>query len=248
MMKKERKRRILAILHRGANARTTEIAVELMVSRETVRRDLIELHQQGEIDRVHGGAMINREIPEEPFQIRTQRNRAEKLDIARCALSLVKSGEAIFLDAGSTTAIFAEALRSGPDVQVITNLQSAANTLRERAFMLGGRYAEEVPATFGELTLANIRRFHVDAAVISPTALHLENGLTYYHMHECAVARAMCEQANRVIVLADCSKIGTTSRVLLDSIEIADMLVTGRGLRPELHEALARRLTVVCPM
>ncbi len=245
MLKEERQRRILSILRKRANARTVEIARELNVSRETVRRDLVELQGKGEIGRVHGGATIGGEVPEEPFQLRIERRRAEKLAIARRTLSLLKDGDAIFLDAGSTTAILAETLRDGPDVQVITNLQSAAALLRERAFMLGGRYAESVPATFGELTLANIRSFHVDLAIISPTGVDPDWGLSYYEMHECAVARAMCEQARETIVLADSSKIDSVSRVRLDSLDVAGTLVTDRHLAPEQCTRLSRHMKVI---
>lgn len=229
MLKEDRKSRILAILQRSENARTLDIATELNVSRETVRRDLLELQEAGLLDRVHGGATIGPGSEEEPFQIRMRRNWSEKLEIGRHALTLLKPGEVIFLDAGSTTAAFAEVMRYHytPDIQVITNLQSAAQSLRDRALMLGGRFAEEVPATFGELTLAEIRRFHVDTAIISPTAVHAKHGLMYYHLHECEVARAMCEQAARVIVLADKSKMDAISRVNLGPLNMADFIISG---------------------
>ncbi|MCT8974286.1 DeoR/GlpR family DNA-binding transcription regulator [Microbaculum marinisediminis] len=245
MLKEERQRRILAILRERANARTIDIAMELNVSRETVRRDLVELQGEGEIGRVHGGATINSSPPEEPFQLRMQLHRTEKLAIARRTASLLKDGEAVFLDAGTTTTILAEILRDGPDVQVITNLQSAATLLRDRAFMLGGRFSDSVPATFGELTLANIRSFHVDVAIISPTGVDPEWGLSYYDVHECAVARAMCDQAQRTTVLADSSKIGVSSRVRLDGIETTDILVTDRHIDADLHAKLAKHVQVV---
>jgi len=245
MLKEERHRRILAILRERANARTIDIALELNVSRETVRRDLVELQDAGEIGRVHGGATLSGDTPEEPFQLRVQNHRPEKLLIARQTLSLLNEGEAVFLDAGSTTTILAEALREGPAVQVITNLQSAAVALRERAFMLGGRFAETIPATFGELTLSNIRGFHVDVAIISPTGVDPEWGFSYYEMHECAVARAMCEQARRIIVLADSSKIGITSRVRLDSLELANVLVTDPHISAAALDRLSQQIEVI---
>lgn len=244
MLKEERHRRILEILRRSSNARTVTIAAELDVSRETVRRDLMELQENKAIDRVHGGATIGGGLAEAPFQVRMRRNWDAKLRIGRLAVSLLEPGQAIFLDAGSTTAACAEALRHA-DVQVITNLHTAAYALRDRAFMLGGRYADEVPATFGELTLAEIRRFHVDVAIISPTAVNLEHGLMYYQVHECEVARAMCAQAARVMILADRSKIGATSRVLLEPLDIADILVTDAPLPPDLRRELSRHVEVV---
>jgi len=231
VLKDDRKNRILAILQSRESARTCDIASELGISRETVRRDLLDLHAEGLLQRIHGGATLNTQITEKPFQVRMSRNRNEKLEIGRKAVDLLPSGAAIFLDAGSTTAAFAEVLRDrGSDIKVTTNLQSAAQALGQKALLLGGRYSDEVPATFCELTLANIRGFYVDYAVISPTAIHLEHGLTYYKLDECEVARAMVCRAKKTIVLADSSKFGVTSRVRLDDIGTAHVLVTNTGV------------------
>lgn len=227
VLREERKSRILSILLDRVSARTIDIAAELGASRETVRRDLLALHAEGQLEKIHGGATIDLQSREKPFQVRMGRNWAEKLEIGRRAVDLLPAGAAVFLDAGSTTAAFAEVLRDrATDIKVITNLQSAAQILGPKAFLLGGTYNGDVPATFGELTLANISRFYVDFAIVSPTALHQKHGLMYYELHECEVARAMIKNARKTIVLADANKLETTSRVRLDEIDVIDTLVT----------------------
>lgn len=230
VLKDDRKSRILAILQSRESARTGDIAVELGISRETVRRDLLDLHAEGLLERIHGGATLHAPSAEKPYQVRMGRNRPEKLEIARKAIEYLPQGAAIFLDAGSTTAAFAEVLCDrASDIKVMTNLQSAAQALGRNALMLGGRYSNEVPGTFGELTLANIRGFYVDYAVISPTGVHLDQGLTYYKIDECEVARAMVSRARKTLILADTSKLGTISRVCLNDIGTAPVLVTNSG-------------------
>lgn len=246
MLKEDRKSRIVSILVDRMSARTSDIAAELGTSRETVRRDLLALHAEGRLEKIHGGAMIDQQSKEKPFQVRMGRNWAEKLEIGRRAVDLLPSGASVFLDAGSTTAAFAEVLRDrATDIKVITNLQSAAQILGPKAFLLGGTYGEDVPATFGELTLANIGRFYADFAIVSPTAIHQKHGLMYYELHECEVARAMMDNARKTVVLADANKLDATSRVRLDSVERVDILVTNSETCPKLLEMFRDRIPEV---
>lgn len=246
VLKEERKNRILSILLDRVSARTIDIAAELGTSRETVRRDLLALHAEGRLEKIHGGATIDLQSTEKPFQVRMGRNWSEKLEIGRRAVDLLPPGSAVFLDAGSTTAAFAEVLRDrATDIKVITNLQPAAQMLGPKAFLLGGTYNEDVPATFGELTLANISRFYADFAIVSPTAIHRKQGLMYYELHECEVARAMIENARKTIVLADANKLDATSRVRLSGTDCVDILLTNSGTSPNLLNSFREQIPEV---
>jgi DeoR family transcriptional regulator, fructose operon transcriptional repressor len=231
----QRRMKILSILKAEANARTSEIARQLGVSRETVRRDLKSLENEGLLDRVHGGAVMTEHESEASFDKRRRLNWGEKLEIGRKAMDLLSPGMSVFLDAGTTTLAFAEQLRSGPEVTVITNSLSAAELLGADALLLGGRILSDVPACFGELTLSQIERFRADLAIISPTAVHAETGVTYYELHESEIARAMAGRAARTVVLADSSKIGATSRVVMAELSTVDHLITSDGLNRDLH-------------
>lgn len=246
VLKEERKNRILSILLDRVSARTIDIAAELGASRETVRRDLLALHAEGRLEKIHGGATIDLQSTEKPFQVRMGRNWAEKLEIGRRAVDFLPTGSAVFLDAGSTTAAFAEVLRDrATDIKVFTNLQPAAQILGQKAFLLGGTYNEDVPATFGELTLANISRFYADFAIVSPTAIHQEQGLMYYELHECEVARAMIQNARKTVVLADANKLDATSRVRLSEIDCVDVLLTNSDAPQNLLKLFRERIPEV---
>lgn len=231
----QRRKKILSILQSGANARTAEIARALGVSRETVRRDLMALESEGLLDRVHGGAVVNEHQSEAKFEKRRRLNWSEKQEIARKAAGLLSPGMIVFVDAGTTTLALAEQLRNRPDITVITNSLSVAEVLGTEALLLGGRILSDVPACFGELTLSQIERFRADLAVISPTAVHPETGVMYYELHESEVARAMCERAREAIVLADSSKLGVTSRVVMAGLSSVHRLISDDGLDTSLR-------------
>ncbi len=222
----QRRARILAILRDTENARTATIADELGVSRETIRRDLLAMEGEGLLERVHGGAVTAVPGSEETFARRTSLHAAEKNEIARKAVGLLRPGMIVFVDAGTTTMAFARALRDGPEVKVITNSVDIAQTLRGRSLLLGGNLTSDVPATFGELTLSEIGRFIADMAILSPTAIHPRHGVMYYELHESEVARAMCEKSSRVAILADGSKLNRTSRVAMRDAGAVDWLIT----------------------
>ena len=84
----------------------------------------------------------------------------------------------------------------------------------------------DVPATFGELTLSEIRRFKVDTAFIAPVALDSAQGVFSYDLHEAEIARAMLEQANETVLLVDHTKMGQTSRVRICDMDAIDRVVT----------------------
>ena len=90
----------------------------------------------------------------------------------------------------------------------------------------------DVPATYGVTTISQIELFRPDAAIISPVGLHPEHGATDYFLAEAEVARAMIANAGRLIMLADRSKLGQTSRVRLCGCAEIDVLVVDKGEHP----------------
>ncbi|MDC8784343.1 DeoR/GlpR family DNA-binding transcription regulator [Roseateles koreensis] len=238
----ERHKKIIALLNERQRLTTETFALELGVSRETVRRDLIELAQTGKLNRIHGGAVPSSATPEPSYQVRTQLNREEKQSIARCAAPLLQRGCSCFIDAGSTTLALARELILHNDLQIITNSIEVARVLSHNArldvMLLGGRLDGGVPAVFGEHTVAEIARFHVDLALISPVAVDAEHGAMSYAQHEAGVARAMLAHARTRILLADHHKLGQTSRMQVCPSNSIDLLVTNAEASAEQLAAL----------
>ena len=229
----ERHRRIVALLNERQRLTTEMFSAELGVSRETIRRDLIELELSGKLSRVHGGA-IPQPVPVEASYVeREGLHKSEKSRIAQAAAALIEPGMSCFVDAGSTTLALAHALLKRGDLQIVTNSVGIAADLAGNpgidVLLLGGRVALELPATYGDQTVAEIGRYHLDMAIISPVGLDARAGAMDYLWHEAAVARAMLEHARLRVVLADASKLGRQSRMQVCATSAVDVLVTDKG-------------------
>ncbi|APE31034.1 DeoR family transcriptional regulator [Halomonas aestuarii] len=231
MWSRERHKRILSVLETKGKISANDLASMLGVSRETVRRDLVELGAEGLITRVHGGALLSQAQTEPPFRKRQVEQIRAKRDIARKAAGLVLPGQTILVDAGTTTSVFAHELAKISGITVITNSIDIATTVQSAEtkidlILLGGGIISDVPATYGELTLAEIRRFHVDLTFVAPVALDSEKGAFDFDLHEASVAGAMMEQASESVLLVDHTKLGKVSRVKYCDPGQIDMLVT----------------------
>lgn len=226
----ERHSLILEHLSRDKKVETNRLADVLDVSRETIRRDLLELGQQGSLLRVRGGAVLTGKtmLPEPAFSDRLSAYAHIKERIGRAAVDLIAPGSTVFVDAGTTTLAFARALPTSSDLRIITNSIEIARLLAGHTdvLLLGGQPNGDVPATFGELTLSEIDRFLADYAVISPVAVDLTRGATNYELHEAEVARKMIRCSRKNILLCDSSKVGKESRVAVCRTEEIDAMVT----------------------
>lgn len=252
MWQEDRRLRIRALLATFQRVTTDRIVAELGVSRETVRRDLIELETLGELKRVHGGIVSIHAEP--PLTERAQTRVHAKRAIARLAARDAKSGQMLFLDAGSTTSILAEEIAKLSGLTVITNSFDVAMHLSganggersNRVIVLGGNLGEDLPATFGETTISEIHRYRADVALLSPVGVDARYGATSFDQREAEVGRAMAANAQRVVILADYSKIGLASRVSYCPIDRIDRLITNHraASRPAFAE-LKRRIADV---
>jgi DeoR family fructose operon transcriptional repressor len=227
----ERHQHILDLIATIGRIEADAVATQLQVSRETIRRDLLHLEKDGRVRRVHGGAIRLEPSSEKPFMARKRVQIEAKRRIGRAAAGLIQPGQSCFIDAGTTTAAFAQFLSKVPDVMVITNSMEVAATLRAGSasfdvVLLGGRLAVEVPATHGEMTIAEINRFRVDVAVLSPVGLHATGGVTYDEFAEAEVARVMMQNAAATLLLADRTKLGRISRTTVCGCNDLATLVT----------------------
>jgi DeoR family fructose operon transcriptional repressor len=222
MLQDERFLRIRSLLATFSRLSVERIVQDLAVSRETVRRDLLELEGLGELRRVHGGAIATSAEPEPPLAVRLVARQREKRAIAKVAVTLLRPGQTVFMDAGSTMSICAEEIATLSGMTVITNSLNIALKLAgagegrltgNRTILLGGEIDVKAQATCGDTTVEAIRRYRADVALLSPVGLHAKHGAMSFEHHEATVARAMAEQAQQLILLADHAKIGQASRV-----------------------------------
>lgn len=243
MWARDRHHSILALLSARGQVSNDLLMQELQVSRETIRRDILELEASGQLKRVHGGVIAAEVPPEPPFRIRMRSSAAEKQRIGVAAAKLIKPGMMCAIDTGTTTLAFAAALAGVPDISVVTNSLDVATTIRgaqpnAEIILLGGQMDTDVPGTFGEQAISSMQQFVPDVAILSPVAISSERGATSYALAEAELGRAMIDRATRVILLADHAKIGAMSRVRLCGCDEVDVLVTDRDAPAEELAAL----------
>lgn len=189
----------------------SRLAAELDTSESTIRRDLREMAESGEVIRTIGGATAAGYV-EPPLGQRMELHAEAKDTIATWALTHIKdsSVRTIFLDAGSTTVRLAERIRDRADLTVITRGLEIALTLAHpmgpKVIMVGGEVSTMSHGTTGALSDYALGRIHVDVAFLGADAVHPQNGLGEPTLDEAHTKELIAERAKRVVVLADRSK------------------------------------------
>jgi DeoR family fructose operon transcriptional repressor len=212
-----------------------DVAAELGVAPETIRRDLGVLERQGVVRRVYGGAVAVERLDFEPEVAQRDRtNAAEKDAIARAALDLVPDRGSILLDAGTTTSRLATLLPDGRELTVITNSIPVASILATRPgvtlHILGGRVRGTTLAAVEAWTLRALDGLLVDVAFLGANGFSAEHGCTTPDMAESAVKAAVVAAARKRVLLADHSKYGTDQLSRFARLAEIDVLVTDSGL------------------
>jgi DeoR family glycerol-3-phosphate regulon repressor len=239
----ERRDRIAALVREASRMSVDELADLLDTSRETVRRDLAVLSEQGVLRKVHGGAVPAQTALESPLRDRRAAARAEKMAIGKTAAALFEPGDSLLIDAGSTTTYFAEALGRAGSFTVITNSVLVASELwsapnRSEIYLTGGRYFGEGHEVLGPLVVEQIQRLHADHAVLTIGAVDMAGKFMDFNTEEAFVARAMIASARSTTVLADSSKLNRRALFQVCEAGQVDRLVTDRAPDPALSNLL----------
>lgn len=245
MKRDQRFQTILSLLDEQGHVEVDTLASQLDVSPETIRRDLSVLSEQALLRKVHGGAVKFQTAQETSFTMRTQDRLAEKLAIADFAAQFVKPGDSLFLNGGTTTAIFARRItQSIGNLVIITNSPFVANEFwnrgesRHQIHLLGGDYDGAEMDTVGPAVIDQIQRFRTDHAFITVGTVSATQGYMDYRMSSAEVIRAMIQQARRATVLADSSKLGQSALVTACALDAVDRLVTDSPPPDDLAAAL----------
>jgi len=240
---------ILAALERNPALRVVQIAEELDVSTETVRRDLTELESTGRLSRTYGGAIKNANHFEPALNERLSLKVSERRAIAVEAVSRYATEEALILGGGATMVQFARALREVPRrITVVTPaypiaVELAANPMIE-IIMLPGIFEPREHMTVGPDTLRAMERYKVRTAIIGASGVNAD-GVSEALLRAGEVYGAMVERSERVVVLADSDKFDKRALVMLTEWNAATTLVTDVAPQGALKAALDRGGTKV---
>ena len=213
----ERLNRIRQLVRQHRRMTFAELEKHIDASPATLRRDLSELEQAGDLIRVHGGILDPAYARSEvSFDERVNRQRAAKVAIAQAAAALVPPGASVLVDAGSTCLEAGKALLGRTDVKIITHsvaLLQAALLGEASVICLGGELRKVSGALIGGAALGAMNAIHADVAFIGASGLEADGGCSTTDLSETEMKRALIERAGRKVLLADVSKWGSASTV-----------------------------------
>jgi DeoR family glycerol-3-phosphate regulon repressor len=244
---KDRQREIVKLVDRQGEAGVDVLAAAFAVSAETIRRDLSQLAEAGALQKVHGAGRRKRFPEEGSFAERMADQADAKARIAAKLVPMVRPGETIFIDTGSTTLAAARALTEVADLTVVTNSVHIAKAMKTaEVLLLGGRFRVDNAQTVGPETIAQIAQFRADTAVLTVTAIDRTGGAMDADLEEAQVARAMRNHARRCIVLAHAAKFGRSAAHRVCPLDGMDALVSDEIPEPALLSALVASGVTFC--
>ena len=239
----ERQQIVYQLLDERKRIRLSEVSRELGVSIATARRVVDSLVNQGKVQRVHGGAILNRTAPPEiAINERQYEQLAEKRMIGTLAADLIADGETVFISSGTTALEVAKNLVDRQRLTVITNSLPVLATFASRKqitlIALGGEFRHGESSFIGYLTDQNLNELRADKVIIGIRAISLSEGLTNFSLNEAIIDRKIISIGKEIIIVADHTKIDRVTTAFVAPITTMHTLVTGPEADPNFIEKL----------
>ena len=236
MLTEERRNRLLELVRRSGFVSLPDLTEELSVSASTIRRDLDFLEEAGETKRTHGGVFYTGPSPKLPhFEQRKQSDWDKKRQIATEAAALVRDGDTLLLDGGSTTYELAQQLVNR-SIQVVTNSLPVANLFTAGGncdlVLIGGYVHQRTGVCLGPYANEMLGQLNVGRAFLSVAAIS-DRGCFNSNLLLVETEKAMMRSADELIVLADSTKFGHQSLAHLCELTDIDRLIVDCGISQE---------------
>jgi len=221
---------ILAIARKTGKVTVEGLAAKFNVTAQTIRRDLADLCDIGQLTRVHGGATIPSGVIALGYEDRRSLATAEKEAMARLVAAQIPDGVSIFMNIGTTTEAVARALLKHRNLMVVTNNLNVANILatspNSEVVVTGGILRRADGALVGDVTAEFIGQFKVDYAIIGSAAVDPDGSLLDYDFREVRVAQAIIKNARKSYLVADHTKFTMAAPVRIASLAELDGFFT----------------------
>ncbi|MFS0821205.1 DeoR/GlpR family DNA-binding transcription regulator [Bacillus sp. 1P02SD] len=232
MLTPERHRLILSLLKEHGVVKLQELIERTNSSESTIRRDLVQLEQENQLKRVHGGAALLQGNRTEPsYKEKTAKNIKEKMAIAKFASQLIQEGDSIFLDAGTTTQELIPFL-DHEGLTVVTNGVHLIEPLLEKGiatYLIGGIIKPQTKAMIGSRALSSLNLYRFDKCFLGVNGIDLKYGFTTPDPEEALIKQTAMGLAKKSFILADHSKFNEVSFSKISSLKDA-VLITDDGL------------------
>ena len=233
---------ILEAARRQGKVTVEGLAEQFGVTLQTIRRDLTDLAEAGRLERVHGGAILPSGTTNILYEERRVLNQTAKTQIARACAAQIPEGSSVFLNIGTSTEAVAHELLHHRDLLVVTNNMNVANILaanRDCQIVLTGVTLRRLyGGLIGTLTVATIRQFKLDIAVIGCSAMDADGDLLDFDIQEVGVSQTIIAQARKTFLVADHSKLTRSAPARIASLSEITTFFTDKHL--------PRRLAAQC--
>ena len=230
-----RSNRIMELLRKSGSVQAAELSEALQVSLVTIRKDLQRMEDAGLLHRTHGGAVIYGEIHTDPRTTAMER-------IAEQAAAQIHPGDCVIMNAGHTTLLTVRKLLGKKDITIITNSIPIARELvhqnQIKLIFLGGEVNAEAVFTYGWDAVTQLEQYKANKLILSASGLSCTTGVTTRHMEAADLLRKMVARTQRVIAVADDTKIGFESFYHVGDLDIVDQLITNGT--PQIEQELEK--------
>lgn len=237
----ERLVRLMDYIQQHQRITTGTICELFNVSRDTARRDIVRLVENGKVIRIRGGVMLPRLTKEvSGYKERLIMEFSGKREIGQIAAALVKDGDYVIFDASTTVHLAAQCLKV-EDVTVVTNSIDVASVLADNdgvtVHLLGGTLNSKHRFLYGSSTLQKLTEYQVDKLFLGACGITAD-GISYPHEEDGVVKREMIRHADQVILLADSTKFGKRLFHKIAGLESIDMVITDKNPDKEMMQVL----------
>lgn len=238
MIKAERQQIIISHISKDQKVLLGDLSVLLNVSEDTVRRDIKELSDQGLLKAVRGGAILNSPIPRH-YRDREHYDVSHKKIIAEKATSLIKDGQVVLFDSGTSALAVASNIPRERCITVITNSFPVASVLEDHpnaeVLFIGGRLNKTAFSTSGHEVIQTLSTIRPDLCFLGICSIDIHLGVTGQDYEDAQVKRKMVENSRQVIALSTLEKMGRAEHYHICNIDAIDIIITDAD---PMHEEL----------
>lgn len=245
MIPEERKRKIARIVKEREGASVTELADELSVSESTIRRDLNKMDQEDLIQRSHGGALPMKKLAgEASFDQRSVQNLEEKKTIADRAVNEIREGQVVFFDSGTTVLEVSKRTPKDGSIISVTNSIELGFELGKQEGNLritGGNQRNKSRSLVGPIAERFLANHRFNLLLLGTNSIDLQFGLSTQNEQEARVKQLMVKKSERIVLLADGSKLDQRTYVKFADVEDIDMFITDVRLTEDQRDGFRER-------
>lgn len=228
MLPEERSQKIINIIKERGAVKVDELARELDVSLMTVRRDLEKLKNEGILERCHGGAILKTEVS---YKEKRTLQIEEKKKIAQRCAKMVRKGDTVFLDSGTTTYEIAKLIYNIPSLTIITNDIEIARFLIDtnvHLMLCGGTVQKSTGSMVGEFAIRMMEDIRTEIAFIGAASIDDEFNVLTPTSNKAVFKRTVCKYANRSYLAVDSTKFGKQALLKVNHLSDYTGVVTDK--------------------